>query len=105
MGSKLIKLDDGTLVEVETTGDEVQKISGGMEDTVTTSFAKIKPVLIKTCTPIIEAVKGLQKEIAVEQVEVEMGLSFAVEGNIYITKSTLGANIIVRMTLTNKEKP
>ena len=34
LSSKLIKLQDGTLVEVEVTGDEVQQISGGLAEKV-----------------------------------------------------------------------
>jgi|SRR5258708_6612606 len=101
MGSKLIKLDDGTIVEVATAGDEVQQIVGG--DKVHATFDKIRPILVKTCTPIVEAVKELRDTTDVEQVEVEVGFSFAAEGNIYITKTTLGANVIVRMTLKQKE--
>jgi hypothetical protein len=101
MGSKLIKLEDGVLVEVVTSGDDIQQISGG--DKVNATFDKIKPILLKTCTPIVESVKVLREQTDVEQVEVEIGLSFAAEGNIYITKTSLGANVIVRMTLKHKE--
>lgn len=99
MASKLIKLDDGTLVEVEVAGDEVQQISGGLAEKVEASMNKIKPVLLKTCQPIVAAVKDLREDVDLEQVEVEVGLSFDMEGNIYITKANFGANVLVRMTL------
>jgi hypothetical protein len=86
MGSKLIRLEDGMLVEVVTAGDEVQQISGR---------DKIKPILLKTCIPIVESVKELRDKVDVEQVEVEIGLSFNAEGNIYITKTTISANAII----------
>ena len=103
MASKLIKLEDGTLVEVEAAGDEVQKISGGLAEKVDATLNKIKPVLLKTCQPIVEAVKELREDIDLEQVEVEVGLSFDIEGNIYVTKTKFGANVLVRMTLKNQE--
>ena len=99
MASKLIKLDDGTLVEVEVGGDAVQQISGGLAEKVDATMNKIKPVLLKTCQPIVAAVKDLREDVDLEQVEVEVGLSFDVEGNIYITKANFGANVLVRMTL------
>ena len=99
MSSKLIQLTDGTLVEVETTGDEVQQISGGLAEKVDAAMGKIQPALLKTCQPIVAAVKSLRADVDIEQVEVEVGLSFDVEGNIYITKANLGANVLVRMTL------
>ena len=103
MASKLIKLEDGTLVEVEVTGKEVQQIAGGLAEKVDATLNKIKPVLLKTCQPIVAAVKDLLEDVDLEQVEVEVGLSFDIEGNIYVTKTNFGANVLVRMTLKNKE--
>ncbi len=99
MASKLIRLEDGLLVEVEVTGSEVQQISGGLAEKVDATMDKIKPVLLKTCQPIVAAVKGLREDVDLEQVEVEVGLSFDIEGNIYVTKAQFGANVLVRMTL------
>lgn len=102
MGTKLIRLEDGSLVEVEVSGDEVQQIAGSLADKVDATIDKIKPILLKTCQPIVAAVKDLREDVDLEQVEVEVGLSFDAEGNIYITKTKFGANVLVRMTLKNK---
>ncbi len=102
MASRLIKLEDGTLVEVEVPGDEVQQISGNMAETVEATLGKIKPVLLKACKPIADAVKELRTEVDLDQVEIELGLGFEVEGNLYITKATANANLVVRMTLRNR---
>jgi hypothetical protein len=107
VATKLIKLEDGTedgtLVEVEVSGEEVQQISSSLADKVDVTINKMKPILIKTCQPIAEAVKDLRNDVDLEQVEVEVGLSFDAEGNIYITKAKFGANVLVRMTLKNRE--
>jgi hypothetical protein len=102
MAAKLIRLEDGSLVEVEVSGDEVQQIAGSLADKVDATIDKIKPILLKTCQPIVAAVKDLREDVDLEQVEVEVGLSFDAEGNIYITKAKFGANVLVRMTLKNK---
>jgi gamma-glutamylcysteine synthetase len=99
MGSRLYKLDDGTLVEVETQ-DNARQISVDVAGKIETTFEKsIKPVLQKTCASVSEAMKEIRENVNLEQVEIEMGLSFETEGNLYITKATVGANILVRMTL------
>jgi hypothetical protein len=103
MAHKLIKLEDGTLVEVEVAGDEVQQIAGGFAEQVDATLNKIKPVLLKTCQPIVSAVKELRQDIDLQKVEVEVGLSFDIEGNIYVAKTSFGANVLVRMTLKNQE--
>lgn len=101
MGTRLIKLEDGTLVEVEVSGTEVQQIAGSLAEKVDATFSKIKPLLLKVSVPVAAAVKEMRNEIELEQVEIELGLSFESEGNLYITKAKLGSNVLVRMTLKN----
>ncbi|MGH3402973.1 MAG: CU044_2847 family protein [Streptosporangiaceae bacterium] len=102
MATKLIKLSDGTLMEVEAPSDEVQEISGGMAASVKSKLENIGPELIKTCQPIVNAVTEMSKQMEVEDVGVEIGFSFDVEGNIYVAKAHLGATIQVRVTLKKK---
>ena len=102
MATRLIKLEDGTLVEVEVPAEAYQPIVGSLADKVDTTFDKIKPVLLKVYKPIAATFRELSQEIEVDQIEIELGLCFEYEGNLYITKTTLGANIIVRLMLKNK---
>lgn len=104
MATKLIELEDNTLVEVEVEPDQAQPISGGLADKVSATFDKIRPILINTCRPITEAWKELNKEMHIEQAEVQLGLSFEGEGNLYVTKSKAGANLTVKLVLKPKEK-
>ena len=99
MADKLIELEDGTLVEIEVPGDQIEQISGGFADRVDATFEKIKPLLVKTCRPIAAAWKELNQEIEIEQAEVGLGLSFEGEGNLYVTKSKASANLTVKLTL------
>jgi Trypsin-co-occurring domain 1 len=102
MGTKLIRLEDDTLIEVEVLSDQVQQISGGFADKVDATFDKIRPLLVKTCRPIAEAWKEINKEMNIESAEIELGLSFEAEGNLYVTKSTAGANVTVKLVLKPK---
>ena len=99
MATKLIALQDGILVEVETTTDQAEQISGGMAEKVNSTLDKITPLLIKTCKPVTEAWKELKQDIHVEKMEIELGLSFEGEGNIYITKSKAGASLTIKLIL------
>src|SRR3989304_6712365 len=87
MASKLIELEGGTLVEIEIPGDQAEQISGGLADKVGATLDRIKPILINTCKPIIAAWHELNQDLHIEKAEVELGLSFEGEGNLYITKS------------------
>jgi len=103
MATKLIQLEDGTLIEVEVPGDQVEQISGGFADKVNATFDKIQPILVNTCRPIISAWKELNQELYIEEAEVEVGLSFEGEGNIYVTRTTAGANLVVTLKLKPRE--
>jgi hypothetical protein len=99
MASKLIKLEDGTLVEVEVSEGEARQVSSSAADKVNTTFDKIKPILVKTCRPIAEAWKELNQEMHIEQAEIEIGFSFEGEGNLYVTKAKASSNLKVTLTL------
>jgi len=103
MSTKLIELDDGILVEVEVDSDHAQAISGGLAQKVSSSFNKIKPLLKNVCKPITETWNELNKEMNVEQAEIQVSLSFESEGNLYIAKSKAGANLSVKLLLKPKE--
>lgn len=99
MSTRLIELEDGTLVEVQVPDEQVEQISGGFAKRVDATFAQIKPLILKTCKPIAESWQTLNQDIQVERAEVEIGLSFEGEGNLYVTRSTASANITIRLTL------
>ena len=104
MATKLLKLADGVLLEIESLPNDVQLISSKQADRVQESLENIKPILIKACKPIISAWNELSQDMNIEQAEVELGLGFEGEGNIYITKAKANANLTVKLTLKPKTK-
>ncbi len=103
MATRLIQLADGTLVEVEASSDDVQQISFKYADKVEETIERVKPILVRACEPVVGAWEELSKVTNVESAEVELGLSFEGEGNVYVTKAKAGANLTVRLVL--KQKP
>lgn len=103
MATRLIKLQDGTLVEVEALSSEPQQISSDQVKKVKETIRNIDSVLVAVCQPVVASWKQLKQEVNVEKAEVELGLSFEGEGNIYITKAKAGANITVKLTLKDTE--
>lgn len=105
MATKLIKLEDGTLIEVEVQEEDARQIAGSVADRVSSTFEKIQPILVKTCRPIMAAWKELNKEMQIEQAEVEIGFSFEGEGNIYVTKAKASSNVKVKLVLKPSNEP
>ena len=99
MATRLIELQDGTLLEIEVPGQQMQQIAGSTADKIEATLEKIKPILVKACKPIGEIWKEMNETVYIEQAEVELGLSFEAEGNIYVTKAKANANLTVKLTL------
>jgi hypothetical protein len=99
MATKLIMLKDQVLVEVDAPSDQVQKISGGIADKVDSNLQKLRPLITKACDPILEGWQELSQKVQIERAEVELGLSFEGEGNLYITKATAGANFKIKLII------
>jgi hypothetical protein len=103
MASKLIELKDGTLVESEVDEAEARPISGGTADKVASSMDKIEPLLVNICQPVARAWHAISGDLQVDKVEIELGLSFEGEGNVFVTKAKAGANFHVRLTVKRAE--
>lgn len=102
MMTQLIRLNDETLVEVEIASDITEPISGGSARRVDATFDEIAPLLVKTCRPIAAAWTEISQIAKIDSAEIELGLSFEAEGNLYIAKSKAGANLKVKLTLKEK---
>ncbi|MGD1704615.1 CU044_2847 family protein [Dapis sp. BLCC M229] len=81
MATRLIELEDGILVEAEVPEDEAKPISTNVIKEVKSSFAKVKPILISISSPIAEAWQEINKDMEIEQAEVEVDFNF--EGEVH----------------------
>lgn len=103
MRTKFIELADGTLVQVETSEEDAQQISASFADRVDAQLDNIKPLLIKVARPIAAAWREINQDMNIEQAEIELGLGFEGEGNLYVTKSKVSANLTVKLILKPAE--
>jgi hypothetical protein len=104
MASKLVELNNGILMEVAIPDNQLQQISGGgLEITqVNNSINAIETILLKACQPVANVFTELNKEMSVNEVEIEVGLGFEAEGNFFIAKGKTNASLTVRLKLTPK---
>jgi len=107
MSKKLIKLANGLLMEVEVPVNEdgIQEISGGDDeilDRVEASLGTVEKMLIQSVQPIVNAYNVLNQDVILEKAEVEIGIGFSAEGNIFIAKGNASANLKVKLVLKPK---
>ena len=103
MPTRLIELKDGILVEAEVSEEEAQPISTSAVERVESTFDKVKPILVSISRPIADAWQEINKDMEIQQAEVEVNFSFEGEGNLYVTKAKTGANLSVKLILKPKE--
>jgi hypothetical protein len=105
MATQLIKMKDGTLVEVEQRGKQVREISSKKAQAVNHEIKDtLIPIIKSAVEPIQAAWLELSADMAIEKAEIELGIGFELEGNVYIAKSKSNANLTVKLILTPPQK-
>lgn len=103
MPSKLFKLEDGTLVEIEAPAGQAAEIAGGAYDRIKdATIDQIKPLILKAAKPLAEVYQELNKAMEMREAELEMGLGFEAGGNFYITQAKGNANLKIKLKLAPK---
>ena len=105
MSKKLIELNNGLMMEVEVPESEIEMISGGdeMVSKVQASMGTVETMLIQSVEPIINTYNTLNQEVTLERAEVEIGIGFSAEGNVFIAKGSASANLKVKLVLSPKK--
>jgi len=102
MATKLIKLQEGLLIEVQIAEGQAEQVAGGHAERVAASFEQIQSVLDVVCTSLAENWEKLNTPTTVEKATVELGLGFEGEGNVFVTKAKANANLTVTLELKPK---
>ena len=104
MAKKLIELDNGLMMEVDIPQSEIEMISGGGDvvERVDKSISAVESILMKSVEPITKAYKALNQDMVLEKAEVEIGIGFSAEGNIFIASGKGSANLKVKLVLSPK---
>jgi hypothetical protein len=100
MATTLIRLKDGTLVEAEVPEEQARQISGGVAKRVDTAFEdEIKPLLERVASSVSAAWSQVSQDLHMEQAEIEVNVAFEGEGNLFVTRSKLGASLTIKLVL------
>lgn len=105
MSKKLIELDNGLLMEVDVPQSEIEMIAGGGDvvERVQRSMGAVEKMLLQSVEPVVNAYKVLNQDIELEKAEVEIGIGFSAEGNIFVAKGSANANLKVKLILKPKK--
>ena len=96
---KLIELDDGILIEVRRSPDEVEEIAGGITKKVRASIDDLAPMIVNIVRPLSAAFHTLRTANRVATLEFELGMSFEASGNLYVVDASTAANFKIKVTM------
>jgi len=100
MSTQLIELKGGIFVEVESTKSGPVPIAGGLAEKVSNTFeGAIKPLMLKIANSLSGIWKDINQDVDIETAEVELGIGFEVEGNVYVAKSNSSAAFKIKLIL------
>jgi hypothetical protein len=102
MANKFLELGDGVIVEIGAPSEQREEMHTASAERVDTTMEMVGNMLGKIVRPIGESFahlhQALQVPIEVSGAEVEMGLSFSAEGNLFVAKSKAEGNLKVKIT-------
>lgn len=99
MPSAVVGLNDGVFVEVEIPEDQVQLAGNAIQKQLDQSLDQIGSLSKKIVNSVSESLQSLADLVNLETIEVEYGISFSGEGNVYITKLSGSMNLKVKLQL------
>lgn len=99
MHSRLIELADGIYVEVTAASGEPEEVSGRLAKKVDASLDKLVPVLNRLCAIAGQVLTSEGNGPRPDSAEVEFGIGFEGEGDLYLAKLRTSANVIIRLSI------
>ena len=103
MTTELIQLKDGLLVEVQSNPqDEPKQIVAGAAKLAAGAMDQARELLLKAVEPVASVWNELNRDLTIEQVEIEIGLGFEATGKLFIAQGTGKANLNFKLTVKPK---
>lgn len=94
MATELVQLEDGLLVEVQSDPEDTPKrIAASAADRAEGALAQVREVLLKAVEPVASVWSELNRDLTIDEVEIQLGLGFEAGGKLFIVQGTGTANL------------
>ena len=95
--ANLIRFADGVMVEVSQNPDPISPVSGKSAERMTQAFQAAAEVVSGMLRALVSTSARALRDAGAAEGEIEFGVGFSIEGNVYVTKATGEGNISVRV--------
>ena len=103
MATKLIRLDDGVLVEVQAEEGAPTRIAANAAVDAALALDTVQDLLRKAVAPVTAVWGELNRDLTIEKVEVTLALGFEAEGNVFIARGKGTANLSFKLIVRPSE--
>jgi hypothetical protein len=94
MATELIRLQDGLLVEVQSNPDDTpKKIVASAAELTEGAMDQARELLLKAVQPLASVWGELNRDLTIDEVEIQLGLGFEASGKLFIVQGTGSANL------------
>jgi hypothetical protein len=104
-----LELREGVIVEVGSPGAQREEMHSAALERVDATLETVGDVMERLVKPLIKSFadmkQALDVPIEVKEAELEVGLSFSAEGNIFITKATAEGSLKIKVTFSAVKPP
>ncbi len=103
MATELVQIENGFLIEVEESkpSNKPRPFSSGKDTrAIENRLSEAKEIIVKAVSNIIPAWDELAGKVKVESAEIEMGLGFEANGNIFIVQGKAKANLSIKLKIS-----
>jgi hypothetical protein len=102
--AQLIRFTDGLLVEIADNPDRATPVSGRAAERMTEAFQSAVDTMAGALRSIVSSSRQALRDTHATEVELEFGVGFSMEGNVFVTKVSGDGNLTVRVKLNNQDE-
>jgi Trypsin-co-occurring domain 1 len=103
--ANIVRFADGVLVEITRNPTPAEPVAGKAVERANQAFQAAAEVLATALKAIVSPVQRAVRDSGAKEAELEFGVAFTVEGNIYVTKVTGEGNITIKVTINGDQEP
>jgi Trypsin-co-occurring domain 1 len=97
--ANIVRFADGVMVEISRNPTPAEPVAGKAVERANQAFQAAAEILASALKAVVSPVQRAVRESGAKEAELEFGVAFTVEGNIYVTKVTGEGNITVKVTV------
>jgi Trypsin-co-occurring domain 1 len=108
MSTQFLRLSDGIIIQIDGPPEYRQEMHTSTAEQVGTNMQKAADTVGRILKPLAETLGGvyntLNAPVALDAAEIELGLSFSAEGNLFVASSKAEGTLKVKMTFKPSPK-